>query len=316
MPSKASGLSGRRILVTGASGNLGAELARSLARSNTVYGTARYTRGDAEAYVREAGVIPVRHELGVDSLDALPADIDYVFNFGAFLPTGATRSSARLDADPDRVAKVNALVIGDMMRHWPKLKGFVQASSCAVYAPQPRALTETDPIGAPFGPYSVTKYAGEMVAHFAAQLYGIPTVLLRIFSVYGPRGGFVTERLQVMAAGGEVPLRDPGPSWASPLHTDDFSRMAVESLAHAPPDGSAPLLLNIGGEAVTVEHYTGFIARELGIVANIRHDPNAIPMPFGDLTKMKTLVGAPRISIEDGIRRVIAANFPQRARRA
>src|SRR5687767_1973812 len=119
--------SGKRVLVTGASGNLGAEFARALAAQNTVYGTGRFSNAEARGYLEAVGVTPMRHDLSSDSIDALPADIDYVFNFGAILGNYYWKGEG--SAAADEFAKVNALVIGRMMRRWPRLAGFVQAST-------------------------------------------------------------------------------------------------------------------------------------------------------------------------------------------
>lgn len=305
-------LEGQRILVTGGSGNLGGEIACALAKSNKVYGSARFGKPEDRAYVEKAGVIPVVHTLGVDPLSALPQDIDYIFNFGAILPTGTTKAGSTVDASMDMAGRVNSLIQGEMMRHWPKLKGFVQASSSTVYQYQPHALTEADPVGANFGVYSATKYAGEMVATFAARLYGIPTLILRIFHSYGPRGGPVTDRMKLVAAGTAIPLRAPGPNIASPLYSDDFVRIALNALGKATPEA---LVMNIGGEPVSQEDYIAIIGRLLGVEPKLAMNPTMNPSPHADLTKMKQYGGAPRISVEEGIRRAIAYNFPNGIRR-
>ncbi len=303
---------GQRILVTGGSGNLGGEIACALAKTNKVYGSARFGKPGDRAYVEKAGVIPVVHTLGTDPLSALPQDIDYIFNFGAILPTGTTKAGSTVDATMEMAGRVNSLIQGEMMRQWPKLKGFVQASSSTVYQHQPHPLTETDPVGANFGVYSATKYAGEMVATFAAGLYGIPTLILRIFHSYGPRGGPVTDRMKLVAAGREIPLRAPGPNIASPLYSDDFICIMLNALRHA---SAPPLVMNIGGEPISQEDYVAIIGRQLGVEPRFAHSPTMNPSPQADLTRMKQFGGAPRIPIEEGIRRAIAYNFPNGIKR-
>jgi nucleoside-diphosphate-sugar epimerase len=300
---------GKRILVTGASGNLGAELARAMAPGNTVYASARFGDASAKAYLEGAGVIPVVHQLGRDPVDALPDNIDYVFNFGAIVPSGTTKSASTVNAGAIEVARTTSMAVGELMRRYPRLAGLVQASSSTVYLPQDKALAEDDAVGSAFGTYSTTKFGAEMVATFAAGLYGIPTVILRIFHSYGPRGGPVTDRAKLIMARQEVPLRENGPTLCNPLYTTDFVRLTLASLAHAAPD---PLVVNIGGETVAQEDYLVLLGRYLGVEPRLKRVPGMNPSPHADLTKMKRLMGSPLLTVEDGIRRIVEANFPER----
>ena len=300
---------GAKVLVTGASGNIGAELARALARDNQVLGTGRFENIEDWRYLESGGVIPVRHALGTDSLAALPDDIDYVFNYAAITPSGATKSGATVDASPERVAAVNVQAIGEMMQRWPGLKGFQQASSSTVYLHEPRPLSESDAVGSTFGVYAATKYASEQIALFASKTYGIPTVVLRIFHTYGPRRGPVADRVRMVAEGRPVPFRRPGPNLCSPLFTGDFTRLAIAVMRHA---AVPPLVMNIGGEPVSQEDYVAMIGRQLGVEVRTVDNPGANPSPLADIGLMKRLVGPPLIPVEEGIRRVIAFNYPDR----
>lgn len=308
--SDVSPIRGAKILVTGASGNLGAEMARALAMDNRVLGTGHFERAEDWRYLEDGGVTPLRHALGLDPLDGLPGDIEYVFNFAAITPSGATKNGATVDATPEQVAAVNVQAVGEMMRRWPKLKGFQQASSSTVYLHEPRPLSESDAVGSTFGVYAATKYASEQIALFASRLYGIPTVVLRIFHSYGPRRGPVADRVRAVAEGRPVPLRSPGPNICNPLFTGDFTRLAIAAMRHA---AVPPLVMNIGGEPVSQEDYIAEIGRQLAVTPKTVENVGANPSPQADLTLMKRLVGPPRVSIAEGIRRAIAFNYPGRA---
>jgi nucleoside-diphosphate-sugar epimerase len=63
----------------------------------------------------------------------------------------------------------------------------VQASSCAVYGNPAHLPISEDSSLLPLSPYAVTKLAAEQFGQLYAQLYGLETVALRFFNVYGPR---------------------------------------------------------------------------------------------------------------------------------
>jgi len=66
---------------------------------------------------------------------------------------------------------------------------FVYASSSSVYGGQKKVpFSETDPVDHPISLYAATKKANELMAHTYTHLYGLQTVGLRFFTVYGPWG--------------------------------------------------------------------------------------------------------------------------------
>ena len=68
-----------------------------------------------------------------------------------------------------------------------KVKRFVYASSSSVYGDNPALPKVEDAIGAPLSPYAVTKYAGELYAGVFSRCYGLETIGLRYFNVFGQR---------------------------------------------------------------------------------------------------------------------------------
>ena len=68
-----------------------------------------------------------------------------------------------------------------------RVKRFVYASSSAIYGDEPALPKVEDRIGRPLSPYAVTKYVNELYADAFARCYGIETVGLRYFNVFGPR---------------------------------------------------------------------------------------------------------------------------------
>src|SRR6202034_712088 len=74
-------LSGRKIVVTGVTGQVARPLAISLARDNEVYGGARFTDGAGREALESAGVRCVVVDLAAADVSALPADAEFVLNF-------------------------------------------------------------------------------------------------------------------------------------------------------------------------------------------------------------------------------------------
>lgn len=295
-------IEGKRILVTGVSGVLGSALAGELALSNVVYGLARFSDRASLEGINAPGIIPVKKDLATDSLDDLPDRFDYIFNLGAV--------TSDFDRDQNYTYQANAYSIGRLMRRWSTVKAFVHASTSAVYRYQPRALTETDPLGAELETYSTSKFAGEIISTFASELWGIPAVCLRIFQAFGPRGGRVTSRIKLIAEGQDIALNPDTPNIATPHYIIDFVSMAIKA---AECSSVPPRIINVAGSnPVRTEEYLRFIGEILGVTPRIVYENKTPKSGYADVTLMRTLLGEPRISLEEGIRRVIHALYPDR----
>jgi UDP-glucose 4-epimerase len=109
------------------------------------------------------------------------AGVEIVFHLAAMI------SPAESMKDPLRCYDVN--VNGTLNVLWKAhvsgAKQVVLASSCAIYGDASKASSESDPVN-PISPYAGSKLAAENVASMFSRVYGLSTINLRYFNVYGP----------------------------------------------------------------------------------------------------------------------------------
>ena len=153
-------LSGRKIVVTGVTGQVARPLAISLARDNEVYGAARFTDGAAREALEAAGVRCVTVDLAAGDVSALPADAEFVLNFAV---------AKTNDWEVDLAANLGG--VANLMEHHQHAEAFLHCSSTAVYRPEGhREFTEDAPLGDNHGvwdflrTYSICKIAAEGAA--------------------------------------------------------------------------------------------------------------------------------------------------------
>src|SRR6476646_10037389 len=119
----------------------------------------------------------------VDDCHRACADIDIV------LHQAALGSVPRSIADPITTNAVNIdgflnMLVAARDAHVTR---FVYAASSSTYGDYPGLPKTEDRIGTPLSPYAVTKYVNELYAHVFGRCYGLETVGLRYFNVFGPR---------------------------------------------------------------------------------------------------------------------------------
>jgi nucleoside-diphosphate-sugar epimerase len=137
--------------------------------------------------------------------------------------------------------------------------------------------------------------------------YNLPTVLVRIFSFYGPRGGGPTERVYKIAHDQPVSVYPGARNVYTPMYEDDYVEKTIASIgiAKAPAE-----IINLAGEeAVTIPEYCEMAGEMLG--KTVRYVENGVATPiWGDATKMVKMLGPCRVSMREGIRRIVDAGVP------
>jgi UDP-N-acetylglucosamine 4-epimerase len=111
------------------------------------------------------------------------AEVDYV------LHQAALGSVSRSLEDPVRTnnSNVNGFLNMLVAARDAKVKRFVFAASSSTYGDHPGLPKVEDIIGKPLSPYAVTKYVNELYADVFGRCYGMQTIGLRYFNVFGPR---------------------------------------------------------------------------------------------------------------------------------
>jgi len=291
-----SGLSGKRVLVTGASGLVAFPVAVELAKQNEVYAVARYSDPKQKRLIEAAGARAIVLDVAEEDLSPLPKSVDVVINYAVLPPS-----------HKNRAYDLNTGATGRLARRYRDCEAFVQGSTGSLYEYQgERPLREDDPYGLHSAGenYAASKIAAEYLLKHLSVDYQLPVTMVRIFSFYGPRGGGVTQRVDQVARGEPVSIYPGVRNVHTPLYEDDYVEKTIAAAGIAKIGTE---IINVGGsEAVTTQEYCEIAGEILGKKPIFVENGKSWPI-WADTTKMERLLGPSKVSVRDGIRRIIEA---------
>jgi UDP-glucuronate 4-epimerase len=191
------------------------------------------------------------------------------------------------------------------------VKQFIFASSSSVYGLNGKApFSEESEVSYPISPYAASKAAAELFCRTYSHLYTLPTVVLRLFTVYGPRQRpemAIHHFVDLVDRGEEVTLFGDGAINRDYTYIDDIVAGFEAALAYR---GETFQIFNLGsGKTVSLNYLVRLIEESLSKKAKIRclmPQPGEVPITLADISKAQTILGyQPRTSIEEGIPRFV-----------
>jgi nucleoside-diphosphate-sugar epimerase len=300
-------LEGKKILVTGAGGQIALPICEYLAPRNDVWGIARFSDPSARQRLEQAGVTTRPVDLARPEFGDLPEDFDYLLHLAAYLGPGT---------DYETALAVNADGTGAVLSHCRRAAAALVMTTGSVYDPNPdpwHLYLETDPLGdghLPIVPtYSISKIAEEAVARSCARIFDLPTAIVRMNVAYGLNGGMAVFHLDSVVADRPITVRwDPAPY--SPIFQDDINEQVEPLLAAA----SVPAtIVNWGGDdAVSVQEWANYFGELAGRTPRFVLDaaPGTHRGVAVDVTKRMSLTGPCRTGWRQGMRKVFEARYP------
>ncbi len=187
----------------------------------------------------------------------------------------------------------------------------IYASSSSVYGDIPTLPKREDMVPRPLSPYAVTKLAGEYYCQVFHQVYGLSTVCLRYFNVYGPRQDPNSQYAAVIPSfikrtlGGNPPI-----IFGDGEQTRDFTfvKDVVEASILA-AESEASGLFNIArGEGITINELARRVISIVGRNMEPVHQqprPGDIRHSLADISRARAFGYEPRYSLDKGLRETI-----------
>lgn len=180
---------GKKVLITGGGGFLGSHLTDKLLAKDADITIVDIPSKDAErnlAHVRDKVKFVEWDITDFSKSSAIPRDFDYIFHLAAYA------SPPLCEKNPDKAFRINVQGTYNLLRFAsenPSLKKFVFSSSGGIYGTYPKytPIDEKHPVDISNNVYNVTKMIGEEMCHFFAEKSGLPIVILRLFTTFGPR---------------------------------------------------------------------------------------------------------------------------------
>lgn len=194
------------------------------------------------------------------------------------------------------------------------VKRVVYAASSSAYGDQPTLPKVETMTPDPLSPYAIAKLAGEMYARAFTQLYGLLTVSLRYFNVFGPRQDPTTQYAGVLAKFCTCAVEGkPYPVNGDGEQSRDFTYVAnvVEANIRAAenPIEGAPVLNIACGERTTLNQIIAILNELTGQNLPAQYGPERegdVRHSHADITRARTLLGyAPHIDLREGLRRTL-----------
>lgn len=304
-----------KALVTGGAGFIGSHLAEALARRGVEVTVLDNLSGGREANLawRLAGA-PVELVKGSVTdgplLTRLLAGCDWVFHQAA-MPSVPRSVLEPVASNAQNLDATLQLLVASREAG---VKRFVFASSSAIYGDSEVSPKHEGLPPNPLSPYGLQKYAAERYGQLFHQLYGVPTVALRYFNVFGPRQAFDSPYSGVIARFCTAFLRgEPPVIFGDGSQSRDFTYVenvvaANLSAAEAPAERVAGKIFNVaGGNSITLLD----LVYGLAVISGRDLKPAFQPARVGDVrhsradisAAQRALGFAPTVDWAEGLRR-------------
>ena len=300
-------------LVTGGAGFIGTNLVEELIKQdNRVRVIDNLSVGDSNVgFLKEIGSeLHIEDIVDYERIVGLFEGIDVVFHLAAM------NRAQRSIEDPLAANAVNITGTLNTLEASRKsgVKRFINISSSSVYAGVRDGLLSEDMPLAPPHPYGVGKLAGEHYARIYNQLYGLPTVTLRYFSVYGPRqlghiekAGVIAKFIHFASQGKSLEIYGDGEQRRNFTYISDVVQLTIKSAQIEKAIGE---VINVANpKEVSVHYLADAVERvmkkplERNYLPGLVGDPKKNP---ADVSKADKLLGfVPEVSFSEGIERTV-----------
>lgn len=218
--------------------------------------------------------------------------------------------------DPILYQEVNGLGTQNILEEARKhnVKNLVMASSSSVYGNCDKVpFNEEYIVDYAISPYAATKKANEVMAHVYHHLFDMNIIMLRFFTVYGPKQRpdlAINKFTRLMLENKEIPMYGDGTTSRDYTYIDDIVDGIIKSMRYIENNKNIYEVINLGNSSpISLIEMINTIADILGVTPNIKQlpmQPGDVERTYADISKARRLIKyEPKISFKDGIAKFV-----------
>ena len=195
-----------------------------------------------------------------------------------------------------------------------RIMNLVMASSSSVYGNSKTVpFKESDIVDFAISPYAATKKANEVMTHVYHKLYNMNVIMLRFFTVYGPRQRpdlAINKFTRLMLEGKKIPMFGDGSTSRDYTYIGDIVDGIERSVNYCLNNSNVYEILNLGNSSpVSLKEMINIIGKCLNVVPDIEElpmQPGDVVRTYACIDKAKDMIGYnPQTPFEEGIKKFV-----------
>ena len=302
-------------LITGIAGFIGSSLARAiLSQGDNVRGIDNFSTGRRNNVAELLDRIDVSEAdlLDLDAMSSACQGVDYVLHEAA-IPSVPRSVQNPLESNQANVdGTVNILIAARNA----KVKRVIYAASSSAYGDTPTLPKREDMCPHPISPYAVAKLASEYYMASFFRCYGLETVALRYFNIFGPRqdptspySGVLAKFITQMLKGEQPTIHGDGTQSRDFTYVDNAVHANLLA-CKAPASEVSGRVFNVAtGVRIDLNEMFLALKKLTGYPGEVKHGPDRpgdVKHSLADLSRAEKHLGyKPQVNFEEGLRRTI-----------